>query len=212
MFLWSDSVTKITGNHTFKAGVSVERSGMKDQIQLSSAQAPATTNQNGSFRFIDATRADGTGLAVVERAARAVRRLHRVRQQAADQLHRHGLRLLRAGQLEADAPTDAGARPALLAVAAVARREQRHRVVPVAVLRSGARRSIDRAGGFVRAAAIRSTASSCPATAPTEEALAEFPQLADLGRLYHGVPTGFRARSEGRLAAAARDGLRAERR
>ena len=64
VFLWSDSVTKITGNHTFKAGVSVERSGMKDQIQLSAASAPATTNQNGSFRFFDATRADGTGLAM----------------------------------------------------------------------------------------------------------------------------------------------------
>ena len=95
VFLWSDSVTKIAGNHTFKAGVSVERSGMKDQIQLSAASAPATTNQNGSFRFFDTTRTDGTGLAISQRAARAVRRLHRVRQQAADQLHRHGLRLLR---------------------------------------------------------------------------------------------------------------------
>ncbi|HEY6509951.1 MAG TPA: carboxypeptidase-like regulatory domain-containing protein, partial [Vicinamibacterales bacterium] len=64
VFLWSDSVTKITGNHTFKAGVSVERSGMKDQIQLSAASAPATTNQNGSFRFTDGTRADGSGLAI----------------------------------------------------------------------------------------------------------------------------------------------------
>ena len=64
VFLWSDSVTKITGNHTFKAGASVERSGMKDQIQLSAAAAPATTNQNGSFRFTDATRTDGTGFAV----------------------------------------------------------------------------------------------------------------------------------------------------
>ena len=54
-------MTKITGNHTFKGGVSVERSGMKDQIQLSAASAPATTNQNGSFRFTDATRTDGTG-------------------------------------------------------------------------------------------------------------------------------------------------------
>ena len=51
MFLWADNVTKITGNHTFKAGLSVERSGMNDRIQLSFAQAPATTNQNGSFRF-----------------------------------------------------------------------------------------------------------------------------------------------------------------
>ena len=53
VFLWSDNVTKITGNHTFKAGLSIERSGMNDRIQLSFAQAPATTNQNGSFRFTD---------------------------------------------------------------------------------------------------------------------------------------------------------------
>jgi hypothetical protein len=43
--------------------VSVERSGMKDQIQLSAASAPATTNQNGAFRFFDTTRPDNTGFA-----------------------------------------------------------------------------------------------------------------------------------------------------
>ena len=53
VFLWADNVTKITGNHAFKAGISIERSGMNDRIQLSFAQAPATTNQNGSFRFTD---------------------------------------------------------------------------------------------------------------------------------------------------------------
>jgi hypothetical protein len=35
VFLWADNVTKITGNHAFKAGVSIERSGMNDRIQLS---------------------------------------------------------------------------------------------------------------------------------------------------------------------------------
>ncbi len=61
VFLWTDNVTKVTGNHVFKAGMSIERSGMNDRIQLSFAQAPATTNQNGSFRFFNATRPDGTG-------------------------------------------------------------------------------------------------------------------------------------------------------
>ena len=61
VFLYTDNVTKIAGNHSFKAGFSVERSGMDDQIQLSFAQAPATVNQNGSFRFFH-TRAGGTGL------------------------------------------------------------------------------------------------------------------------------------------------------
>ena len=64
VFLWSDNVTKFTGNHAFKVGMSVERSGMKDQIQLSAASAPATTNQNGAFRFFDTTRTDGSGLAI----------------------------------------------------------------------------------------------------------------------------------------------------
>ena len=36
-------ITKITGNHTFKAGVMIERSGMNDRIQLSFATAPATS-------------------------------------------------------------------------------------------------------------------------------------------------------------------------
>jgi hypothetical protein len=63
VFLYSDTVTKILGNHTFKSGVSVERSGMNDQIQLSFATAPATVNQNGSFRFFD-NRAGGTGYSV----------------------------------------------------------------------------------------------------------------------------------------------------
>jgi len=53
VFLWADNVTKVTGNHAFKVGASIERSGMNDRIQLSFAQAPATTNQNGSFRFTD---------------------------------------------------------------------------------------------------------------------------------------------------------------
>ena len=90
VFLWADNVTKITGNHTFKAGLSVERSGMNDRIQLSFAQAPATTNQNGSFRFTDA-RANGTGVCAGECHAGAVRRLHRVRRQAEHEMAGDGL-------------------------------------------------------------------------------------------------------------------------
>ena len=125
VFLWADNVTKITGNHAFKAGISIERSGMNDRIQLSFAQAPATTNQNGSFRFIGRATGSGatTGYSVSNAAARALRRLHRVRQQAEHEVAGHGLRLLRAGQLEADARSDARARSQILAVAAVGRDE-----------------------------------------------------------------------------------------
>ena len=50
-----------------------------------------------------------------------------------------------------------------------------------------------------------------PGDAPTDDALAEFPQLANLQRLYHGVPNGFAETREGRLPASARDGLRDQR-
>jgi hypothetical protein len=63
VFQWADNVTNVRGNHTFKSGVSIERSGMNDQIQLTFAAAPATVNQNGAFRFFDTTRTDGTGFA-----------------------------------------------------------------------------------------------------------------------------------------------------
>jgi hypothetical protein len=37
---------------------------MNDQIQFSFANAPATTNQNGSFRFFDTGNPNTTGLAI----------------------------------------------------------------------------------------------------------------------------------------------------
>ena len=136
VFLWADNVTKITGNHTFKAGISIERSGMNDQIQLSFAQAPATTNQNGSFRFTD-TRPNATGYCGGERRSRAVRRLHRVRRQAEHEVAGDGLRLLRSGQLEADTRSHARIRSSLLDLAAVGCEEPGDVVLPVAVLRPG---------------------------------------------------------------------------
>ena len=133
VFLWSDNVTKITGNHTFKAGVMIERSGMNDRIQLSFAQAPATTNQNGSFRFFD-TRPGANGLFGRERPAGAVRRLHRVRQQAEHQVAGDGLRRLCAGQLEAGARPDARDGTQIFALAAVGHDQPGDGVIPVAVL------------------------------------------------------------------------------
>ena len=46
-------MTKIVGNHTLKFGVFIERSGQNDHIQFTTASAPATINENGSFRFLD---------------------------------------------------------------------------------------------------------------------------------------------------------------
>jgi hypothetical protein len=64
----TDNMTKITGSHTFKWGFTVERSGMKDQTQFTTAPLPGTPNQNGAFRFMDTGRADGTGLSIANAA------------------------------------------------------------------------------------------------------------------------------------------------
>ena len=47
-----------------KAGISIERSGQNDGIQLTTASAPATVNQGGQFRFIDTGHPNTTGVAI----------------------------------------------------------------------------------------------------------------------------------------------------
>ncbi len=59
---WTDNVTKIHNSHAFKFGATVERAGQNDLIQLTTASAPRTTNQNGAFRFLDG-RLTGLGIA-----------------------------------------------------------------------------------------------------------------------------------------------------
>jgi hypothetical protein len=50
----SDSVTKVAGNHTFKAGFYGERSGENDRDQINVATVPGgSSNQNGTFQFTD---------------------------------------------------------------------------------------------------------------------------------------------------------------
>jgi hypothetical protein len=53
VYSWANNTTKIIGNHTLKFGVFIERSGQNDHIQFTTASAPATTNENGAFRFLD---------------------------------------------------------------------------------------------------------------------------------------------------------------
>jgi hypothetical protein len=64
VYVLGDNMTKIVHSHTLKWGVAIETSGMNDQIQFSFANAPATTNQNGSFRFFDSGNPNTTGLAI----------------------------------------------------------------------------------------------------------------------------------------------------
>ena len=62
VYALNDNVTKILGNHTIKFGGTFERAGQNDHIQLTTASAPQTTNQNGQFRFLDSGGANTTGL------------------------------------------------------------------------------------------------------------------------------------------------------
>ena len=192
VFLWSDSVTKIHGNHTFKAGMSVERSGMKDQIQLSAASAPATTNQNGSFRFFDATRPDGTGLAV----GNAMLGLF-------DDYTEFGSKPLTnfigmgydfygqdSWKVTRQLTVELGLRYSLWQQW----RDENNAIASFqAQFYDPARAvTVDRANGsVVPGSGDPFNGVVLPGDAATEEALAQFPQLANLGRLYHGLPQGF---------------------
>jgi hypothetical protein len=192
VFLWSDSVTKIRGNHTFKGGVSVERSGMKDQIQLSAASAPATTNQNGSFRFTDATRADGTGLAMSnallglfdDYTEFGTKPLTNFIGMGYDFYAQDSWRATRKLTLEL------GLRYSLW-------QQWRDENNAIASFQSefydpAQAVTIDRAAGFV----VPGTGDPfngivLPGDGPTPEALELFPQLANLQRLYRDAPPGF---------------------
>jgi carboxypeptidase family protein len=189
VFLWSDNVTKITGNHTFKAGLMIERSGMNDRIQLSFATAPATTNQNGSFRFFD-TRPGATGYSV----ANALLGLFDDYTEFGNKPNTKWLAMgydvyaQDSWKPARDLTLELGLRYSLwqpwgttnMAMASFQSQFYDPATAPV----------IDRAGGFV-VSGDRFNGVVLPGDAPTDEALADFPQLANLQRLYHGVPNGF---------------------
>ena len=191
VFLWSDNVTKVKGNHTFKAGMSVERSGMKDQIQLSAAAAPATTNQNGSFRFTD-TRPNATGVALAntilglfdDYTEFGTKPLTNFIGMGYDFYAQDSWKLTRQLTLEL------GLRYSLW-------QQWRDENNAIASFQSEfydpARAvTIDRAAGFVvPGSGDPFNGVVLPGDEPTAEALSLFPQLADLQRLYRGVPPGF---------------------
>ena len=65
---FSDNLTKIVNNHTFKVGVLFERAGQNDFDQINVNGVPGgTNNQNGRFVFTD-TRPGGTGSAISDAA------------------------------------------------------------------------------------------------------------------------------------------------
>ena len=190
VFLWTDTMTKISGNHTFKGGVTIERSGQNDQIQLTFAAAPATTNQNGAFTFVDATRTDVTGLS----AANAILGLF-------DNYTEFGAkpntRWVAMGydaffqdswKPRRDLTLELGLRYSLWqpwgaennVLASFSSQYYDPSKAAVVNPANGVVISGDRFNGIV-----------LPGDGPTAEAIATFPQLANLQRLYHGVPRGF---------------------
>ena len=69
IFVWTDTLTKILGNHTIKFGVYVERSGENDRDELTSGSTPGSTNNpNGQFTFADTGSSLTTGVAVANAA------------------------------------------------------------------------------------------------------------------------------------------------
>ena len=192
VFLWSDNVTKVTGNHAFKVGMSVERSGMKDQIQLSAASAPATTNQNGAFRFFDTTRTDGSGLAISnvllglfdDYTEFGDKPLTNFIGMGYDFYGQDSWRVTRQLTLEL------GLRYSLW-------QQWRDENNAIASFQSAFYDpanavTVDRTAGFVApGGGDPFNGIVLPGDQPTEEALREFPQLGNLGRLYHGLPPGF---------------------
>jgi hypothetical protein len=192
VFVWSDSLTKIQGNHTFKVGASVERSGMKDQIQLSAASAPATTNQNGSFRFFDTTRTDGTGLALSnallglfdDYTEFGTKPLTNFIGMGYDFFAQDSWKVTRQLTLEL------GLRYSLW-------QQWRDENNAIASFQSefydpANAVSVDRAAGFVvPGSGDPFNGVALPGDSPSDEALQLFPQLAGLERLYRGLPPGF---------------------
>ncbi len=69
IFVWTDTVTKVWKNHTFKFGVYIERSGENDRDEVPSTAFPGgTNNPNGQFSFSDTGTASTTGVAVANAA------------------------------------------------------------------------------------------------------------------------------------------------
>jgi len=205
VFLWTDNVTKVTGNHAFKAGMSVERSGMNDRIQLSFAQAPQTTNQNGSFRFFNATRPGATalpdparpGFFVANTGSAAANTLLGLFDDYTEFGNKPNTKWLAMAfdwyvqdswKPMSDLTLELGLRYSLWQPWGTTNRAMAS--FDPRFFDSATAAVIDRAAGFV-VSGDRFNGIVLPGDNATDDAIANFPQLTNLQRLYHGVPNGF---------------------
>ena len=162
---------------------------MNDRIQLSFAQAPATTNQNGSFRFFD-NRAGGTGYAT----ANALLGLFDDYTEFGSKPNTKWMAMAYDGYVQdswkptRDLTLELGLRYSLWQPWGTTNRAMAS--FDSAFYDPSAAAVVDRTGGFV-VSGDRFNGIVLPGDGPTQEAIADFPQLANLQRLYRGVPNGF---------------------
>ena len=189
VYVWSDSVTKTWGKHTMKAGISIERSGQNDGIQLTTASAPATVNQGGQFRFIDTGHPNTTGVAIGNTALGYFNEYSEISAKpqtpwvatALDWFVQDSWKATRKLTVE-------------LGV--------RHSIWPPWHSRWGTLAMfhpdyfdpskaavMDRTGGFI-VSGDPYNGIVLPGDKPTEEGLKRFPNLSQFGSLYHGLPDG----------------------
>lgn len=192
VYILGNNMTKIVQTHTLKWGVTVEKSGMNDQIQFTFANAPATVNQNGAFRFTDTTNPNTTGLALANvllgdfddySEFNAKPRTPYVTT-AFDGFFQDSWKATRKLTIEA------GIRYSLWppwgtssnTLAMFHSKFYNPATAPV----------VDRAGGFI-VSGDRFNGIVLPGCKPTEEAIKKFPFLAtgQFDRLYHCLPAGF---------------------
>ena len=195
MYAWSNNTTKIIGNHTMKFGVFIERSGQNDHIQFTTASAPATINENGSFRFLDTGRTDTTDLAIGNTLLGLFNDYSELGGKPMTPWVATALRLVCAGQLEGDSKADDRIwRSGILS--------GRHGIAVGAALLSSFRQFYDPAEARERGSApadssqaeIRTTESYFPA-AECRRPRAIASRVLHTGqfdRLYHCLPEGLR--------------------
>jgi hypothetical protein len=205
-YVINNNMTKVMGSHTVKWGGTLERSGQDDQIQGTTASAPATNNQNGSFRFLDTGHPQATGLSIAN---------------------------VLLGNF--NDYSEFGAKPNTPFVATMfdAFVQDSWRATPDFTVEFGVRYSrwpawrsklntlsmfqsdfydparaaiVDRAGGFI-VSGDRYNGIVMPGDAPLDKAVVEFPFLRNFTSMYHGLPDGLAPTQQGLGVVQPRLGL-----
>jgi hypothetical protein len=190
VYAWSNNMTKVLGNHTFKSGIFIERSGQKDGIQLTTASAPATVNQGGQFRFVDTGHPNTTGVAVANTALGYFNDYSETSAKPITPWVSTGIDWFAQDSWKATKrlTLEYGVR---------------HSIWPPwesswgtlsmfnpAFFNAQSAATVDRGGGFITSGDPYN-GITLPGSGPNEEGLKRFPVLANFKNLYHDLPNGF---------------------